>query len=141
MTNLKQSGINLNLDNEPEVISIDVPSEDQEKFKLKKNMVQINPLVGNYTVKIGQQLVYSASVHGSVGKTASASSSDSEALPLKDNFIEYKNKQKAGMTGGDSATQYFIFDVIQAGTYEVLVQKHFRGTLESEYIITINVTE
>lgn len=116
-------------------------NDSQESFKLKKNMVSINSLVGNYTVKVGQQLVYSASVHGSVGYTAKAQSSNEEALPLSDSFIKYKNKRKSRMPGGDAATKYFVFDALKVGTYEVFTQKYFRGDLESESTITITVTE
>lgn len=122
-------------------ITNEMTSEDQKKFKPGKNMIGIDPLRGNFTVKVGQQIYYSAGVHGSVGYTADASSSDSEALPFVESFIEYDDKRNARMSGGDSATKYFIFDVVKAGTYEVLVQHYFRGDLENEYTITINVEE
>lgn len=122
-------------------ISTIMISEDSAKFKPGKDMISINPLRGNYTVKVGQQIYYSGSIHGSVGYTASAYSSDSDALPLKKSFIEYDNEQEAGMSGGDSATKYFIFDVKKPGTYEVLVERYFRGDLESEYTIVIHVEE
>ncbi len=116
-----------------------IPEPSKKKFKHKKNMIAINPIRGNYTVKIGQQVYYSTSVHGSVGYTASAFSSDDKALPLNRSFLEYNNKQKSGMTGGDSATQYFIFDAAKVGTYEITIQHSFRGNLEDQSTITIKV--
>lgn len=112
---------------------------ESDKFKPTKNMVQIDPLRGNYTVKVGQQLYYSASVHGSVGFTASAVSSNNSELTLSDNFIEYNKPQQSGMSGGDAAVEYFIFDVKKVGSYEIVTQKHYRGTLESEHTIKITV--
>lgn len=112
-----------------------------EITKEKMAIVNINPLRGKYTVQIGQQLRYSASVHGSVGYTASASSSDSEALPLSESFIEYDDEERAKMSGGDAATKYFIFDVKKAGVYQILASHYFRGDLEHEYTIEITVEE
>lgn len=139
MTSLGQSKTNVISVNELEEISIGIRSENTEKFKPGKDMISIHPIHGKYTIKLGQQVYYSASVHGSVGYSASAQSSDSEALPLNRSFIEYDKKQEVGMCGGDSATKYFIFDAVKVGTYEVNVAHYFRGTLESEYTITINV--
>ncbi len=113
--------------------------QTDEKFKPTKNMVQIDPLRGNYTVKVGQQLYYSANVHGSVGFTASAVSSNNSGLTLSDNFIEYNKPQESGMSGGDAAVEYFIFDAKKVGSYEILTQKHYRGDLESEHTIKITV--
>ena len=139
MANLNQSEIILTSENEPKAISLDISSGDTEKFKPGKDMVSMNPLRGICNVKLGQQIYYGGSVHGSVGSTVSVYSSDSEALPLNRSFIEYDKKQQRGMTGGDSATKYFIFDASKAGTYEVYVKRYFRGDLENEFTITINV--
>ena len=143
IANLKQAELNFNLVNEPEEIVPDMiyeyEAEEKEKFVPGKNMISINSIRGNYTVKIGQQVYYAASVHGSVGYAASAFSSDSKALPLNRSFTEYDKKQAPGLCGGDSATKYFIFDAAKAGTYEVNVRHYFRGDLENEYAITVNV--
>ena len=126
----------------PEVeMEMPVDEAPQKKFKRSKNMIDINPLRGKHTVKIGQQLVYSAGVHGSVGYTASANSSDSKALPLVRSFIEYDDDRKAEMSGGDSATKYFIFDAKKAGTYEIQASHYFRGDLENDFTIVITVEE
>jgi hypothetical protein len=139
MTSLGQAKTKVISVNEREEISSVTEPVIKEKFKLGKDMISINPIRGRYTIKLGQQVYYSASVHGSVGYSASAYSSNSKALPLNRSFIEYDNEQEAGMCGGDSATKYFIFDAVEVGTYEVNVEHYFRGTLESEYTITINV--
>lgn len=115
--------------------------EPKKKFEPSKNMVEIEPLRGKQTVKVGQQLVYSASVHGSVGYSASVSSSNSKALPLVKSFTEYDDEERAQMSGGDSATKYFIFDVTKPGTYEIYASHFFRGSLENDFTITITVVE
>jgi hypothetical protein len=114
--------------------------ERPEKFKPTKNMISIDPIRGEYTVKVGQQVYYAANVHGSVGYTAEARSS-AAGLDLNNSFIEYKQKQQPGMTGGDAATRYFIFDAVKSGSYEVIVQKYFRGSLETEHTIQVTVIE
>lgn len=127
--------------NEKEEVSNEIKSDDSKKVEEKMAIVEINALRGKYTVQIGQQLRYSAGVHGSVGYSASAGSSDSEALPLVESFIEYDDEERAQMSGGDSATKYFIFDVKKAGVYEIHARHYFRGDLEHDYTITITVEE
>jgi len=109
--------------------------------KQKKETIKISPLRGKETVKVGQQLLYSASVHGSVGHSASVSSSNQLALPLVSSHIEYDDKERAKMPGGDAATKYFIFEAKKAGTYEIRASHYFRGDLENDFIITITVEE
>ena len=92
-------------------------------------MVVIDPIKGTCTLKKGQQLVYSAHVHGSVGYSASVGSSNSGALTLVDSFIEYDDDEQAELSGGDSATKYFIFDANKPGTYVVDLFHYFRGDL------------
>lgn len=114
------------------------PETNMKKFKPTEDMVSIDGLRGNFTVKVGQQVYYSARVHGSVGYSAEVYSEGS-GLNLADNFTEYDKKQEAGMTGGDAATEYFIFDALEVGTYTVIAKRYFRGDLEEEYTITINI--
>ena len=121
-------------------VTIISTKENTKKFKPSKDMISINPIRGNYTVKVGQQLYYSAHVHGSVGYSAEVYSVG-DGLHLSDNFTEYDQEQESGMSGGDSAREYFIFDALKVGTYEVIAQHYFRGDLENEYTITITVEE
>lgn len=130
-----------------QVVPVEVPIDEfveeipKEKFKLTKNMVVIDPIKGTCTLKKGQQLVYSAHVHGSVGYSASVSSSNSDALTLVDSFIEYDDDEQAELSGGDSATKYFIFDANKPGTYEVDLFHYFRGDLENYFTVTVTVEE
>lgn len=138
---LMMTGVNMN---ESQAVSSVADREiikEKPVQKRKKKMVDINGLRGKYTVQIGQQLRYSASVHGSVGYSASAYSSDSEALPLVKSFIEYDDEENAEMSGGDAATKYFIFDVKKAGVYEISASHYFRGDLENDFTIEITVEE
>ncbi|MFK7786006.1 MAG: hypothetical protein AB8B56_12860 [Crocinitomicaceae bacterium] len=132
--------------NKPEthVIVMEEPIKEEapkKKFKLTKDMVSINPLKGKETAKIGQQLVYSASVHGSVGYSVSVGSSSGLFLPLVATHFEYDNEEKAKLSGGDAATKYFVFEAKKAGTYEIHASHYFRGDLENDFIITITVEE
>lgn len=132
-----------NLIETEDVVPIDEPSnnDDQKKFKPSKDMISINPLKGNYTVKVGQQVYYTADVHGSVGSTATARSTVKEVLAFQSEVFEYNNEKSAEMPGGDAAKRYFIFDAVKVGTSEVMVQHLFRGELQNEYTITITVVE
>lgn len=121
-----------------DVVSIDEGEESQQKFKPTKNMISINPIRGEYTVKVGQQVYYSARVHGSVGYSAEVYSMGI-GLNLGANFTEYDQEQEAGMSGGDAATEYFVFDALEVGTYTIRANHYFRGELENEYTITINI--
>lgn len=124
---------------EPAPVVEEVEDEESEKFKPTKNMVQFDAYIGSVTVKVGQQVYGSEEVHGSVGYAATATSSDKSGLVLSDNIIEYHKPQKPGMTGGDAATEYFVFDALKAGTYEITVVRNYRGDLEREYSITVTV--
>lgn len=116
-----------------------IKEEPKKKFKRTKNMVSVNPLRGKATVKVGQQLVYSASVHGSVGYSASVGSSSGRYLPLVETHFEYDDEENAKLSGGDSATKYFVFEAKKAGTYEIHARHYFRGDLENDFTIVITV--
>ncbi|MDG1334337.1 MAG: hypothetical protein P8P74_18530 [Crocinitomicaceae bacterium] len=139
---LMTAGINMNESQAvSSVVNHETIKEKKPVQKRKKNIVEINGLRGKHTVQVGQQLRYSTSVHGSVGYSASAYSSNSEALPLVESFIEYDDEERAEMSGGDSATKYFIFDAKKAGTYEIYAEHYFRGDLEDDFTIVITVEE
>ena len=128
--------------NEPitnsEVVEVSESDGNHQTFKPTKNMVAIDGLRGNFTVKVGQQVYYAARVHGSVGYSAEVYSEGS-GLDHTATFTEYDQKQEEGMTGGDAATEYFIFDALEVGTYTVIAKRYFRGDLEEDYTITVNI--
>ncbi len=114
---------------------------DGKVIKLSDNMVSISPLIGKYTITVGQEIYYSANVHGSVGSSASASSTDEEVLAFVSREFEYEDEKRAEMPGGDAGTTTFVFKAVTPGTATVIVQHMFRGELENEYEIVINVVE
>lgn len=127
---------------EEEIVTTETnPGAEKEKFKPAKNAVSISPLVGNYTVKIGQQVYYVADVHGSVGSTATAYSKDETVLAFQSNILQYNDEKAAEMPGGDAASLYFVFDPVKVGTSDVIVTEMFRGEVKNEYTITITVVE
>jgi hypothetical protein len=109
--------------------------------KSSKNRVSINPLVGKYTVSVGQQVSYTAKVNGSVGLSASAQSSEEEILAFDADELEFNDKKAAEMRDGAYAQRTFIFKAIKPGKATVIVQHMFRGELENEYEIVINVVK
>lgn len=121
-----------------DVVSIDEGEESHQKFKPKKNMIEVNGLKGEYTVKVGQQVYYAARVHSSVGYSAEVYSLG-PGLKLTDNFTEYDQKQKRGLSGGDAATQYFVFEAVSVGKHTMTARRYFRGELKEDYTITINI--
>jgi hypothetical protein len=109
--------------------------------KTKKNMVHLSELKGKANLKVGQKAYCEASVHGSVGFTASVSVDNEEVLKLVNTNITYKNPEKRQMSGGDAATKTFVFEVIAAGTAKVVVTKKFRGELRSNREIIVEVAD
>jgi hypothetical protein len=118
-----------------------IKEETSVKFKPTKDMVRIDPLRGKETVRVGQQLVYSASVHGSVGYSASVGTSSESSLPLLETHLVYDDEEKAKMSGGDAATKYFVFEAKKAGTHVITARHYFRGDLENDFTIVITVTD
>ena len=113
----------------------------QAKFKPTKEMTQIIPLKNECTVKVGETLYYSASVHGSVGSSTSVSVNDESIVQLQETKFEYDDEEEAKMPGGDAATKYFIYKALKVGETEMIVINDFRGETESTFRITIKVIE
>ncbi len=136
----------------PKVIILEDPSvpetptaqnelSEGKVIPLSDNVVSISPLIGKYTISVGQEISYSANVHGSVGSSASASSTDNDILAFASREFEYEDEKRAEMPGGDAAHITFIFKAVKPGIATVIAQHMFRGELENEYEIIINVVE
>lgn len=113
-----------------------VPNQNRST---KKNMIHLSELSGKAHLKVGQKAYCEASVHGSVGVTASVSVENEEVLKLVNSNITYKNPEKREMSGGDAATKTFIFEAMTAGVAKVVVTKKFRGELRSTHNIVVEV--
>lgn len=112
-----------------------------KQFKPEKGMKQIIPLYSSMEVEVGDQLYYSAGVHGSVGIQASCYSEFDSILQFKESHFAYDDLKKSEMPGGDAATKTFIFTALKAGTSRVMIKEHFRGELRQEHIVEIIVRE
>lgn len=107
----------------------------------KNNMVHLSELRGKASLTKGQQAYYDASVHGSVGYTASVSISNEKVLKLVKTTKTYKNPKQSHMSGGDAATRRYIFEAIASGLSTVIIKKAFRGELQNTHRIDVEVKE
>lgn len=112
----------------------------KKKFKPEKGMINVNSLQGNYTIKVGQKIYLSESVHGSVGETASVYASG-YCLKLVDTHFSYNNFKNSDMSGGDAGVKTFIYEAVKIGESEIEVKEMFRGDVRNTNTIKITVVE
>lgn len=111
------------------------------KFKPSKDMVSVNGIQGDYTIKVGQKVYYSGHVHGSVGEAYRIWSDDPLILSqFKTHFAYHKNQKTAG-NGGDAATSTFVFKALKIGKTTLTVEEKFRGKVTKRYQIKIEVVD
>lgn len=114
-------------------------TKTDSKTETSKSAIVISNLEKSYTVKVGQQLTYTANVHGSVGTACMATTNDENIVKLTDTKTNYNKPQVEGMTGGDAAKQVFTFEAKAAGTTKVVIKDYDRGTVTNTYEIEIIV--
>jgi hypothetical protein len=120
-------------------------SEVNETFNPKAEVIDKNKKVilseikNQYEVNVGQQLTYTASIHGSVGYTCEVYSSDENIVKFIDKKHEYDNPANSNMSGGDAATNTYTFEAIESGETSINVIKYFRGDIENSYELKITV--
>ena len=90
-------------------------------------------------LKVGEKVSYRYKKHSSVGFDAEYAISDQTILKLVAEKTEFDKPSKKGMSGGDSATGYFIFHALKEGEVTVTVKQLYRGELEAEQIIKMVV--
>lgn len=105
----------------------------------RKEVITLIPFKTKYTAVVGQKLVYTASVHGSVGSATTVSAPSEDIVKLMDSEHKYKDPSKKDMSGGDAATVTYTFEALKAGTGHVFIEKSFRGELENRYELEITV--
>ncbi|WP_157698998.1 hypothetical protein [Bernardetia litoralis] len=91
-----------------------------------------------YKIKVGEKINFATRVHGSVGMAAEYEIQDEKILKLDNSEIIYDNPNFEG-TGGDAATRYFIFKGISKGKTKVTIKKIFRGELQKEIVLEVEV--
>jgi len=118
-------------------------SENQKtrRFKVEKNMVELNLSNGEQTIELGQKMYYSASIHGSVGQDAKVWAEHDSIVKLVDIHFAYRDALVEGETGGDAAIKTYVFEGIKVGTSILTAQKIFREDVEEEHQIKIVVVE
>lgn len=114
-------------------------NDGTENLKVEKDTIQLLPFKGNETIELGQKIMYTAKIHGSVGIGAKVWEENNGVLKLVDSQFEYKQVQKPGMTGGDSAYETFIFEGTKVGKCTITIQEIYRGDVQNEYTIVVNV--
>ncbi len=93
------------------------------------------------SVRPGTCLVYRFHQHSSVGFEAEYQIADPEIVRFKEREIRYHHpeKLKPGWTGGDSAEGQFIFEALKPGKTVLRFQHLFRGELEREQTVAVEV--
>lgn len=135
---LSLSGLTFAQSNGAGTTSIEKKEVKTKKFKPSKDMVNLFTLKGKITMKLGQKGYYSGHVHGSVGITKSAYTSD-DGVKLIDTHFSYDDDRKANMSGGDAGTKTFIFKAEKKGTYTLKIEDGYRGDVKSVTEIEITV--
>jgi hypothetical protein len=92
----------------------------------------------DYQVKVGEKISFKTSVHGSVGMAAEYKIVDEKILKLEEAKIIYDNPNFEG-TGGDGGKKKFTFKGLSKGKTKVTIQKIYRGDLEKEIVLEIEV--
>lgn len=95
------------------------------------------------SLKVGARGFYIVPVHASVGKWATAASSDEAIVRIVDTQTRYlrPERMKPGFTGGDAAQHTFVFEGIAPGTATVTVTKLFRDKVEETVKIKVTVVK
>jgi hypothetical protein len=108
--------------------------------KSTTDTIRINPLVQKeYKVKVGQIISYSFREHASVGISAEYDLSDARVIKYKERMKVYKNPQKEGMTGGDDSSVSLIFEAMEKGSTDLIINELFRGKIQNEFKFKIIV--
>ena len=108
--------------------------------KSTTDTIRINPLVQKeYKVKVGQIISYTFREHASVGISAEYDLSDVRVIKYKERKKVYKNPQKEGMTGGDDSSVSLIFEAMEKGSSDLIINELFRGKIQNEFKFKIIV--
>ena len=105
----------------------------------RRNMTELNTMNKDHVFTVGDKAYYSADVHGSVGFTATASSSPDEVIKFLDTDFKYDDPKKSKMSGGDGGTKFFIFEAVGPGEGSITIEKGYRGEVQSTTEITVKV--
>jgi hypothetical protein len=128
----------------PKVEEIETKVDNQKaevvksKEERKKEVIKLIPLKTDYVAVVGQKLVYTASVHGSVGNSTEVSC-DGNIIKLLDSKHKYDNPSKSKMSGGDAATVKYTFEAMEVGPGTVTIVKSFRGEVQNTFELKIEV--
>jgi hypothetical protein len=91
-----------------------------------------------YKLKVGGTISFKTKIHASVGLGAEYEFLDNKVVKLEDSKIIYDNPNFEGV-GGDAAMQKFTFKGLLKGKTEVTIKKMYRGNLEKEIVLEIEV--
>lgn len=105
-----------------------------------QDSLDVNTLVGNYTVKKGTIISYTGSHHASVGISFDIDV-DSEYLKFIKSEMTYEKDQKTAGNGGDAAWVTYYYEVIQKGESKIEITRKFRGEIKDESNIKLKLIE
>jgi hypothetical protein len=108
--------------------------------KSTTDTIRINPLVQKeYNVKVGQIISYTFREHASVGINAEYDLSDARVIKYKERKKVYKNPQKEGMTGGDDSSVSLVFEAMEKGSSDLIINEMFMVKIQNEFKFKIIV--
>ncbi len=93
------------------------------------------------TITVGEYVTYHYTCHSSVGYESEFDLDNTNSIRLKKNDFQYRHpaRVKAGMCGADEAYGTYHFEAVEKGATVIVFRRLFRGTIEREEYITINV--
>ena len=112
------------------------------KVPSNKSIINVDELNLNpqtiYTVKVGEKISFKTNVHASVGMGAEYEIQDEKIINLEESEVIYDNPNFEG-TGGDAGMQKFTFKGLSKGKTKVTIKKVYRGDLEKEIFLEVEV--
>lgn len=107
--------------------------------KVSRDVVTLDDRDSTITIHLGNEIVYSHRVHGSVGSSYRVDYDKSAFKLSYETKYDSPESVAMGMCGGDSAVQTCTFRALKKGAYKIKVIHEFRGDIERviTYMITV----
>jgi len=113
-----------------------------EKPKVPKeyaNMKSIDPLATKFEIKVGESVISSMPVHGSIGLDAKATIKDESIVKNAGDQLIFNRAQAEDEVGGDDALRYFVFKGLKAGKTKIVFEEMYRGDIKKKQEVEITV--
>ena len=91
-----------------------------------------------YKINVGEKISFKTNVHASVGMAAEYEILDEKIVKLEKSEVILDNPDFEGV-GGDAGMAKFTFKAFSKGKTKVTIKKVFRGELEKEIVLEVEV--